>query len=346
MRVATWLPGELRDQLADLDPAADGSPSAPRPELEDVLARASADVESAADREEPVIVDVSPLRQRRSPRSLPIAVAAAAVLVAGIAVAVTILTRDRSTGPSAAGRALYGVTWLDPASRATLVFQPGTVHVADGCTGEDHALSVSADHLTVGHLIGTSYVCSGMPPPQPGTPGYAEFQQHQRDLHRFEVVVNSGPRWSVVGDELTLTAPDGITVVFTSNGTAPLSLPGSRWKLVYVNTTERHSFGTDFVGPILVFDRHGGFRASDACNSLSGTAEINDHLVQFQTLGRTENHCPHLGPLAVRMMATIDTMFTRTLKFEVENNTLRLTQPAAKEPAARGELEYRPAPAN
>jgi heat shock protein HslJ len=345
-RVATWLPRDLREQLAALDPAAAGESSADRPDLDLVLARAaeshhapkpSFENERGADGPERNL-DELPGRPRRA--RLGWAVACAIVLVAGLAIGLAAFTSNGHSGPShpaaVPASRLYGVSWTDRASRATVVFQSGTAHTADGCSGRTQTLSVSGVHLRLGKQVGQAYVCGGTPVPPTGSVYYAEYERQRAALNRFYTVLDSSPTWSIRGDTLTLTAGNGLAIQLTRKGSAPLTLPGTKWVLQEVVTLDPgRGVAGAIEGPTLSFDRRGAFHATDSCDLLSGTAAVAGNTVTFDTVRRTYNDC---SPSVGDMKTTIDTMLSSRLTFQVEHNTLRLTKPHTD-----GQLDYIPA---
>lgn len=95
MRVATWLPRDLRAGLRAIDRARPGSPASPRPELKDLLARTDLAIDSGSDRlaaPGPADREAKPARLhvRRAWRVFAPALAGAAVLAIVIGVLVSV----------------------------------------------------------------------------------------------------------------------------------------------------------------------------------------------------------------------------------------------------------------
>jgi hypothetical protein len=341
MRVLTWLPHEVRDQLGALDVTALAEPAMPRPDVKRVMER----VMDLAGADAPAADSGTPFGERprsgRRPTRL-LAAAAAVVVVAGLAVGLAVLTRsdgDQTGSKPAGSAALYGVSWTDVASGATVVFAAHSAHTSDGCESRTQRLTVSRDHLRLGRQIGMASVCGGTPAVTPGRPGYAEFHRQQVALDRFYAVLGTSAAWSTSGSVLTLTAPSGVSVRLTTKGSAPLSLPGSEWTLLDVITAEPRALADALSGPTLSFDDHGGFRATDSRDTLTGTVHIAGDRVSFRTLTRT--HREATATTKDQLIATVDMMLDSTITFQIEHNHLLLQ----KSHGAGGELIYFPAPA-
>jgi META domain len=337
MGVLTWLPRELRERLAALDPVASAAPVVARPDVERVLARAQDTALPDRDGGD-AVGDRS--RDARRPRRL-LAVAGAIIVVVGVVTGVTVLTR--STGGNeptgAAGSAsLYGVSWTDVSSGATVVFAAGSAHTSDGCESRTQHLRVSRRQLRLGTQIGVASTCGGLAAPRPGSPGYAEYQRQQAALERFYTVLGSSPAWSVSHEWLVLTTPSGVSIRLTTKGSAPLTLPGSVWVLQDVITPEPHSLADALAGPELTFDTHGGFHASDSRDTVTGTARIIGDTVKFRTLTRT--HHERAATNKEQLIETVDTILNSTVTFQIEHNHLRLIRSGG----TAGELIYFPRP--
>lgn len=347
MGLLTWLPRDLRGQLKAADPAASGTPRIPRPDFDALLGRAATAEIQPDDRPRAGFIGTVPRDaidatvHSRRPVRLTLAVISVVVVVVGVAISVTLLIRSsvpRQHGGSPTGSEtdLYGVSWTDTASRATVVFRPGTAHTSDGCSGRTQTLLVYGHHLRLGKQVGQGYVCSPPIGPPSGSPGYAEFHREQQAVRRFYTVLASSPTWSISNHALTLTAPDNVSIRLTTKGSAPLTLPGSRWVLEDVTALDPSGVSGALQGPTLSFDGHGGFRASDSCDDLSGTAEITSTTVAFHTVRKTHHTCPK--SYRASMIATIDTLLDGTVAYQVEDNSLRL-----RKPGTDGGLIYRPA---
>lgn len=146
-------------------------------------------------------------------------------------------------------------------------------------------------------------------------------------------MLESAPAWSIDGQQLILTSPKGETLTLTSKHTAPLTLPGSSWRLEQLVTPGSHQTG--FAGPSLAFDNHGSFRATDGSgDTLTGTATNDGSHVTF-----ARNPSTYRGPRKHEPSRAIDTMLSGQLGFQIGHNTLRLYELKS----GAGQLFYKPA---
>jgi heat shock protein HslJ len=347
MGVLTRLPRDLRGQLRAADPAASGTPPTSRPDFDALLRRATTADDQPGEMPRDGSIDSLPRNDfdtavhnpRRSQSTF--VVLSAAVMVVAVAIGVTLLSRSSQLrqhvgSSSGSEQALYGVSWTDTASHATVVFRPGRAHTSDGCSGRTQSLLVYGHHLRLGKQLGQAYGCIPVVGPPPGTPGYAAFHREQQAVNHFYRVLASSPTWSITNDTLTLTGPDDTSIRLTTKRSAPLSLSGSRWVLQDVTTLDRSGVSGALVGPSLTFDGHSRFRASDSCDDLLGTAKFTTTSVAFHTVSKTHHKCRK--SYRTSMIATIDTLLNSTVTYRVEDNSLRL-----RKPGTEGRLLYLPA---
>lgn len=339
MAALTWLPRDLKERVAALDPAQGGT--APPPPIEVVVSRGAGDDATGSLMPPPGPALAPDSSDSRAPRRWALASSVSLVAVIVTVLVIGIAQRrpgQPSTSPSGTRdiAALLGVTWIDLNSRATVVFHRGTAHTSDGCSGMTQRLLLRQHHLTLGRRIGSGYTCGGAAGPAPDTPGYAAYRRQQQAVNHFYQVLDASPHWSITGKTLTLTARSGTTLRLTSRGTAPLTLPGSRWTLLDVTSLNPGGLSGAFRGPTLAFDRTGGFTASDSCNTLSGKAVVAGDQVAFSDVVRTHRACAET--IRSGTIRTIDVLLSGAVTYQVEDNTLRL-----RKPNTEGGLIYAPA---
>jgi heat shock protein HslJ len=252
-----------------------------------------------------------------------LAVASAAVLVAVLALAGMVVAQRTDHAPSStnATRQLSG-KWIDPVTRATLTFAPGSVRIADGCSTGTYRLQVAGNRATVGAPIGNVSVCGGTP-------------ENQDRLQLFHQVVSGTFTFVRSGQLLALSHAGAGTVLLTPDGN--LTLVDTDWHLWKI--TDRD--GTNIVpagDPVLHIDGEQHLTGTDGCNSLSGDVQVRVDTIVVPTLATTEMAC--VDPAFSGSTNQIDAMLADTVHYSIDGDALTLTKPGA------GTLVYRAASAD
>lgn len=293
--------------------------------IEERLAEHYTTVPADSDAEQHILAAVLAEARPRRNWQRRVAVCGAAAIIVTVAVFATMLAehhRDSAPARPAVGSALFGVTWLDRAANVTLVFTAHTVHRADGCFGSTNAVTIDAARLHVGRSLPPSYVCggagAGVGPPDPA------MQRQAAAEHLLYQILGREPRWSVTGSTLTLTDARGRSVQLTDKGTAPLSLPGSRWVSIEVRGPHGVAAGPHYHST-LTFDTDGTFRARDMCRAIyTGSYRAGASRLQLSEVHSSpfqaclDPHLPSIVLPALRQGGTVT--------YRIEHNLLYLTQ--------------------
>jgi heat shock protein HslJ len=170
---------------------------------------------------------------------------------------------------------------------ATAIFAEGTVSGNGGCNRFTGPFQLDGDSLTIGPLASTLMAC---PEPQGGLEQAYLAALDQTASYR-------------TGDTSLDLLDDSGDVVLTFEVVEPLSLTGTEWTAVSVNT------GTGAVSSVLsgvmvtvTFDEDGTVSGSTGCNSFSGTYTV-------------EGDSPDVGPLASTAKACADDVMTQEAAF-------------------------------
>lgn len=238
-----------------------------------------------------------------------VAVALCVAAVAALSVVLALYVSKPSPQPSAA-RPLTGVTWQGAEPNLTVVFTDHTVRIYDGCTNELHELSVGADALDIGKLLGPAGVCGGAlgwPPPV---------------VANFDAVLSSHHlTWQRNGDRLLLTDHKGRSLELHVAGSA-LSLTGQQWVLQRYDDRREYSHEGNFTAARLLIGQDGTVHADDMCNQLIGSATVTDTTVTFTDLHWTDHSC--IDQTARSAAATVHLVLSGTTTYAIRGDELIL----------------------
>jgi heat shock protein HslJ len=260
----------------------------------------------------PSAVDLLP-RLRLDPggrrwRGRAILAAAASVLIIA-ALGAVLAPHTSKTSPSAAASALTGVTWTDPASRSTVVFDEDSVRIDNGCEGGLRALTIGDDWLAIGEPIGMQSVCSPVstwPPP---------------DIAHFDRVLTAGRlTWVLTGDTLRLTNAKGESLDLRGGGPA-LAVTGQKWALERVLDDGSHGQQLLPGSSAAFMIDDGRVHASDLCSELSGSATVTDTTITFTDV-QPDKAC--IDPGFTPATRVIDSVLSGTISYGIRGDELIL----------------------
>jgi heat shock protein HslJ len=225
----------------------------------------------------PAVVPVVPAVRgaATAPRRTRLWLAAAAAVAATVAAALLAVQLGGSSGraPSGGTPALIGVDWtlvqvVEQTGHATqagdaqlTVSADGRLSGTDGCNHIGAAVKVSATELEVPALATTAMACLN---PNPAA-AIAERLIHE--------VLSGTVRWSVLGDQLTLTKPGKASLVYGkvkhTATTDPKALVGPIWELSGIEHDSGNSGSatgsSDMANTTATFDSTGRLTISHRC---------------------------------------------------------------------------------
>lgn len=144
-------------------------------------------------------------------------------------------------------------------------------------------------------------------------------------------LLQSGPSWTLDGDELVLTSGETKLVLLDRAVAEPTPpVEGTKWLLETIYAGETASSAP--TGPYLIF-ADGKVTGSTGCNDLGGPATITGSNIEFGPIGMTRKGCPDdLAPVERAMVAVLQ----GTVPFEVEHGQLILNPGAQQSLGFRG----------
>jgi heat shock protein HslJ len=238
-------------------------------------------------------------------RVVIVAAVAGVVIVAGVAALLANHAPKRSDVGSVGP--LGGVTWVDPVSGGTVVFNSDSVNIDDGCRSGLQVLTMGADWVQIGKPIGMQSVCGGTP----GGPGPA--------VVHFDRVLTGRLSWLRDGDGLTMIDAQGERLELHADGPAP-AVVGQRWVLDRVVRRDNELSG-DFSSAQLTIDEDGTVHADDLCGRLTGSASESDTTISFAGM-HTEQPC--LDPGFAPATSAIDSVLRGTIRYAMRGSQLFL----------------------
>ncbi|MCZ7566636.1 MAG: META domain-containing protein [Burkholderiales bacterium] len=203
-----------------------------------------------------------------------------------------------AAGPAAAATPIEGTSWrlaglagpdadaFSGSSPAAFVrFQEGRVSGFSGCNNFTGSYTVAGDRLTLGRLAGTMMAC-----PDPAMA-----------LERaFHAALAGTVRYSVRGEELTLTGDSGAMLKFTPE--PPPRLEGAVWEVTGFNNA-RHAVVSPAAGSRITL--------SFAEGTVSGDTGCN----AFRASYRTDGSSIRFGPAATTRKACAEALMTQERAF-------------------------------
>ncbi len=284
---------------------------------------------------EPVDVPVSPAgaaapRRRR----MRVALGAAAGVAAAVAATVIAVSLNGSsaTPHRAAGRiganGLVGTDWrlvkvagIAPTPTVLkvqarlMIDRKGQLTGTDGCNSLGSPVTITADTINLGSVISTEMACVDR------APGFTT------QVSRIDAVLSGTLRWSVQGDELTLGKDGRTALVYRAAPaprTDPKALTGSEWQLTSVaQAGPNGAASTVPTGASLKFDGHGGFTASDGCNSGSGKVTVTPGALDISGYLSTAMACPGVD---TERLTLVHQIMTGSATWSITDGQLTLTK--------------------
>ena len=263
-----------------------------------------------------------PARNRRSHRVawLASAAAIAAVLVAGGGFLVGRLGSDdhghRATGAESA--ALQNTVWqllgydhdqLRTSSLSTFYVHDGAFVADDSCDLYNGGATVGGGHLRLSDIEDRFYNCTD-------SVGEVTFRQGMSTLR-------SNPTFSIDGDRLTISG-DGPTLhLSASRLPAPTpdrpTLTGATWRLTKVLDANGIAHPVPGKAEFRIDGNH--LHASDTCNTLDGTLQVDYPILKLDGLSTTEIGCPNDSPAP-----TVDQILNGNVRADFRDQTMTLTK--------------------
>jgi len=299
------------------------------------LRTAGAAWRTATDDARPPVEDLSPqeelrfgrpIRERRRHRTAWLASAAAvvAVLVAGGGFLVGRLAdSDHGHRTTAAESAAlqdtvwqllgYGGDQLRWSSLATFYVHDGAFVADDSCELYNGGARIDGGHLRLTDIEDRFYNCTD-------AVGEITFRQGIKTLQ-------NNPTFSVDGDRLTISG-DGPTLHFRAAPNLPAPTPdrptltGATWRLTTVTGPDGDAHSVKGNSDFRIDGNH--LHASDTCNTLDGTLQIDYPILKLDGLSTTEIGCPQdsLAPL-------VDQVLSGNVRVDFRDATLTLTKTGA-----------------
>jgi len=263
-----------------------------------------------------------PARSRRPHRGawLASAAAIAAVLVAGGGFLVGRLGGDdhghRSTGAESA--ALQNTVWqllgydhdqLRTRSLSTFYVHDGAFVADDSCDLYNGGAKVDSGHLRLSDIEERFYNCTD-------AVGEITFRQGMKTLR-------GDPTFSIDGDRLTISG-DGPTLhLSASRLPAPTpdrpTLTGATWRLAKVVDATGGEHPVPGKTEFRIDGNH--LHASDTCNTLDGTLQVDYPILKLDGLSTTEIGCPNDSPAPV-----VDRILNGNVRVDFRGTTMTLTK--------------------
>jgi heat shock protein HslJ len=284
------------------------------------------------------VVAAPPAPPRRRIRLWLAATAAAAATVAAALLAVHLGgsgTPDRGRPAAGGGGAIVGIDWtlrslrhadgtpVSPAVEAALRFDGTTVQGSDGCNQLGGPARISPSQITFGPLSSTAIGC--LDPNFTGAIGL------------IDAVLGGTVRWSVTGDELTLTREGVGTLVYRrvahTASTEPKALVGPTWELtgiVHESGNSGSATGSsDMANTTISFDGAGHLTISHRCYVNRTAAQLGAGTLDLGTARLiTAIPCPATTgqQAAQRQDGQVDDVLTGRVTWSVHDTDLTITK--------------------
>ncbi|MFJ8667766.1 META domain-containing protein [Streptomyces sp. NPDC093600] len=197
-----------------------------------------------------------------------------------------------------------------PAGAHVEIEKNGRAKGNSGCNHFGAAVAVKGDTLTVSTGETTEMGCP------------AELQSFETTLHK---AFSGTLKAKLDGDRLTLTAPDGRTVLaLTSEPAAPLN--GTTWNVTSLlsgDTAASPPKGSEGKAHFTI-DKNGKVSGNLGCNNFSTTAKITGRTIDFGEIATTRMMCT--GP-QMKLETELYKVFGGTATYELRHRALTLSAP-------------------
>ncbi|MEU5843362.1 META domain-containing protein [Rhodococcus sp. NPDC047139] len=189
----------------------------------------------------------------------------------------------------------------------------GRITATAGCNRFTGAVDLADGTVRTQDLASTMMACS------PDREGADEW---------LGSLLGAGPRWSLDGDEFTLTTDDS-TVTFEDEKVADPDLPitGTEWGVTALRTEDAvvSSVALKNAAPTLRISEDGTVAGRTGCNDFSGSAEVGDDVILFEPLTMTRAACS--DPEATGIETHILEVLTGETTYRVDGSSMSLTAP-------------------
>ncbi len=188
----------------------------------------------------------------------------------------------------------------------TLSFADGRVSADSGCNSSSGPVSFDGSVLRVSRMATTMMACIG---DRAGADGWQT------------ALLESGPKWSLSGNTLTLTGHE-VTVTLRDKRVLRPDLPltGTAWVVTTLLRPEGQvrSQALDTARPTLTIASDGRVSGSAGCNRMTGTADISGSTATFH-LGTTRMTC---APDVMQVEQQVLEALNGTTEATVDSDTL------------------------
>ncbi|MFE3052238.1 META domain-containing protein [Nocardia sp. NPDC059239] len=176
----------------------------------------------------------------------------------------------------------------------TLAFADGRISATSGCNTATGPVDLQGNTIQVGEMATTLMACPG---DLAGADGWQDG------------LLRSQPTWTLAGDTLTVKG-NGSTVTMLDRKAAHPDKPliDTPWIVTALLSpdAEVHSATLDEVRPALTITPDGEVSGSAGCNSMTGTAQIDDGTVTFQ-IATTRMTCdPQVMEVEQQVLQALD----------------------------------------
>ncbi|MBB5915873.1 heat shock protein HslJ [Nocardia transvalensis] len=221
---------------------------------------------------------------------------------------------DEAPGPTPMGRTFVSTkvegTPIPGGGPLQLSFADGRVSANSGCNTGSGPVSFDGDVLRVTGMATTLMAC---PDGRAGADGW------QTEL------LQSGPRWTLDADTLTVTSDDATVTLLDKKVAQPdRPLTGTDWVVTALLRPEGQvrSATLEEVQPTLTLAPDGKVTGSAGCNRMTGSAEIAGGDVTFHDIATTRMACPpEVMEVEQQVLEALDGKTTTTI--DADTLTLR-----------------------
>jgi heat shock protein HslJ len=277
-------------------------------------------------------------KPRHRMRVLIAAGAGVAAAAAATVIAVSLNNSPAKPHPAAGGigaNGLVGVDWrlvkvvgVAPTPTRVQAQEPrltidgkGQLAGSDGCNSLGSHVTMTSNTVNVGPVVSTDMACVDA-----GAAARAA---------RIDALLAGTLQWSVRSNELTLSRNGKAVLVYRAAPaptTDPKALIAGKWQLDSVaEDGPNGTASTVPAGAALTFDGHGGFTASDGCNSGGGQVAVATGTLVISKYISTKMACPG------SQSGLVSKIFDGSLTWSIKDGQLTLTKDGV------GSLTYQPA---